>query len=176
MSKFIVSKNLLNKFAHWESNLLTENQFCSRRIMNCPSFYLQSKYGLMTQFLSVHKSLKAKNICSQWRKTAHKNQICSFAQTNCQQQKFAHRICSQIRKTAHDENLAGSDGSTQWLNVLYQANRSTAGVHQSTVSVVTAGTCWAGFQTESLQVHLCMAGFTVNTPEVHCSTYSTIVQ
>jgi hypothetical protein len=25
MSKFIVSKNLLNKFAHGESNLLTEN-------------------------------------------------------------------------------------------------------------------------------------------------------
>ena len=32
MSKFIVSKNLLSKFAHGESNLLTENQFCSRRI------------------------------------------------------------------------------------------------------------------------------------------------
>jgi hypothetical protein len=32
----------------------------------------------------------------------------------------------QIRKTAHNENLAGSDGSTQWLNVLHQANRSTA--------------------------------------------------
>jgi hypothetical protein len=36
MSKFIVSKNLLNKYAHRESNLLTENQFCSWRIMNCP--------------------------------------------------------------------------------------------------------------------------------------------
>ena len=55
---------LLTKFAHKESNLLTENQFCSRRIINCPSFYLQSKYGLMTQFLSIHKLLKAKKICS----------------------------------------------------------------------------------------------------------------
>ncbi len=42
------------------------------------------------------------------------------------------------------KNLAGSDGSTRWLNVSYQANRSTAGAHHSTVSVVTAGTCWAG--------------------------------
>jgi hypothetical protein len=85
MSKFIVSKNLLNKFAHGESNLLTENQICSRRIkfahgesnlitenqfcswriMNCPSFYLQSKYVRMTRFKCTHKLLKAKKICSQ---------------------------------------------------------------------------------------------------------------
>ena len=39
--------------------------------------------------------------------------------------------------------LWGSDGLTQWLNVLQQANRSTAGAHQSTVSVIAAGTCWA---------------------------------
>ncbi len=32
MSKFIVSKDLLNKFAQGESNLLTENQICSRRM------------------------------------------------------------------------------------------------------------------------------------------------
>jgi hypothetical protein len=64
MSKFIVSKNLLNKFAHGESNLLKENQFCSWRIMNCPSVYLQSKYGHMTQFLSTPKLLRSKKICS----------------------------------------------------------------------------------------------------------------
>jgi hypothetical protein len=62
--KSIVSKNLLNKFAHRESNLLTENQFCSRRIMNCPSVSVQSKYVGMTRFLSTHKLLKAKKICS----------------------------------------------------------------------------------------------------------------
>jgi hypothetical protein len=45
--------------------LLMENQFCSQRIMNCPSVYLQSKYGRMTQFLSTHKLLKSKKICSQ---------------------------------------------------------------------------------------------------------------
>jgi hypothetical protein len=60
MSKFIVSKTLLNKFALGESNLLTENQFCSRRIMNCPSYYLQSTYGCMTRFLSTHKSKRRK--------------------------------------------------------------------------------------------------------------------
>jgi hypothetical protein len=42
------------------------------------------------------------------------------------------------------KNLAGLDGSTQWLNVVYQANWSTADTHHSTVSVLTAGTCWAG--------------------------------
>jgi hypothetical protein len=51
--------------------------------------------------------------------------------------------CS-IEKLLTMKNLAGSDGSTRWLNVSYQANRSTAGAHHSTVSVVTAGTCWAG--------------------------------
>ncbi len=65
MSKFIVSKNLLNKYAHGESILLMENQFCSRRILNCPSFYLQSKYGRMTRFIFTHKLHKAKKICSQ---------------------------------------------------------------------------------------------------------------
>ena len=40
---------------------------------------------------------------------------------------------------------AGLDGSTPaWLNVLHQANLSMAGAHLWTVSVETAGTCWAG--------------------------------
>ena len=127
-------------------NLLTENQICSGRIMNFPSFYLQSKHGRMTQFLSTDKLLKAKKICSQKRKTAHKNQICSgqeFAQKKCSQQKFAHRICSQHRKTAHNEKPCWLG----WINTMardIQANWSTAGAQHSTVSVVKAGTCWAG--------------------------------
>jgi hypothetical protein len=95
MSKFIVSKNLLNKFAHGELNFLTENQFCSRRIMNCTSFYLQSSMDAWHDFY-LHKLLKAKKICSQ---TVKKN--CS--QKSNLLKKFAHRICSQRRKTAHDE-------------------------------------------------------------------------
>jgi hypothetical protein len=120
-----------------------ENQFCSRRIMNCPSVYLQSKYGRMTRFLSTQKLLKSKKICSQKRKPAHKNQICS-------EQEFAHsrnlltEFARSIEKLLTMKNLAGLDGSTRRLNVSHQANRSTAGAHHSTVSVVTAGTCWVG--------------------------------
>jgi hypothetical protein len=105
MSKFIVSKNLLNKFAHRESNLLTENQFCSRRIMNCPSVYMKSKYGRTTRFLSTHKLLKAKKICSQ--------------------QKFAHRICSQHRKTAHDERPC----RLGWINTMAKCFVSSQSEH-----------------------------------------------
>jgi hypothetical protein len=42
--------------------------------MNCPSFYLLSKYGRMTRFLSTHKLLNANKICSE--------------------QEFAQKICS----------------------------------------------------------------------------------
>ncbi len=71
--KLLIEKNCSQKL-QWANllwanifsvSLLTENQFCSRRIMNCPSFYLQSKYGRITQFLSTHKLLKGKKICSQ---------------------------------------------------------------------------------------------------------------
>jgi hypothetical protein len=75
-------------------------------------------------------------------KNCSQNQICSeqeFAQI-CSQQKFA---CSK-EKLLTMKNLAGSDGSTQRLNVSHQANRSTAGAHHTTVSVETAETCWAG--------------------------------
>ncbi len=64
--------------------------------------------------------------------------------------KFAHsrilltEFARSIEKLLTTENLAGSDGATRLLNVLHQANRSTAGAHHSTVSVVTAGTSWAG--------------------------------
>ena len=136
MSKFIVSKSLL-----------TENQFCSRRIMHCPSFYLPSKYGRMTQFLSTHKLLKAKKFAYSKEKLLTK---IKFAQSKNLLKKFAHsrnlltEFARSIEKLHTMKNLAGSDGSTWWLNVLHQANRSTAGAHHSTVSVETAGMCWAG--------------------------------
>ncbi len=75
--------------------------------------------------------------------SSDENQICS-------EQEFAHgrnlltEFARSIEKLLTMKNLAGSDGSTRWLNVSHQANRSTAGAHRSTVSVVTAGTCWAG--------------------------------
>jgi mRNA-degrading endonuclease HigB of HigAB toxin-antitoxin module len=53
-------------------------------------------------------------------------------------------IARSIEKLLTMKNLASSDGSTRWLNVSHQANWSTTGAHHSTVSVVTAGTCWAG--------------------------------
>ena len=96
--------------------------------MNCPSVYLQSKYGRMTRFLSTHKLLNAKKICSQWRKTAHKNQSCSeqeFAPKTCSQQKFAHRICSQHRKTAHDEKPC----RLGWINTMAKCFVSSQSEH-----------------------------------------------
>ena len=133
----LFAADVCKKIDYSTRKLLTENQMCSRRIMNCPSFYMQSKYGRMTQFLSEQN-------CSNQRKFAHtKEKLLTkirFAQKICSQQKFAR----SIEKLLTMKNLAGSDGSTRWLNVLHQANRSTAGAHHSTVSVVTAGTCWAG--------------------------------
>jgi hypothetical protein len=73
-----------------------------------------------------------------------------FAQSKNLLKKFAHsrnlltEFARSTEKLLMMKNLAASDGSTQWLNVSNQANRSTAGAHHSTVSVVTAGTCWAG--------------------------------
>jgi hypothetical protein len=69
-----------------------------------------------------------------------KNLLKKIAQSRNLLTEFA---CS-IEKLLMMKNLAGSDGSTRWLNVSHQANRNTAGAHNSTVSVVTAGTCWAG--------------------------------
>jgi hypothetical protein len=86
--------------------------------MNCPSFYFQSKYGRMTQFLSTQELLKSKKICSQWRKTAHKKQICI-------QQKFAHRICSQHRKTAHEEKPC----RLGWINTMAKCLASSQSEH-----------------------------------------------
>jgi hypothetical protein len=49
--------------------------------------------------------------------------------------KFAHsrnfltEFARSIEKLLTVKNLAGLDGSTRWLNVSHQANRSTAGAH-----------------------------------------------
>ncbi len=175
MSKFIVSKTLLSKFAHGESNLLTENQFCSWRIMNCPSLYLQSKYVRMTQFLYTHKLLEAKKICSQKEKLLTK---IKFAPSKNLLEKFAHsrnlltEFARSIEKLLTMKNLAGSDGSSRWLDVLHQANRSRAGAHHSTVSVVTAGTCWA---VPSRDMHsVCVYGYVLyrEVRQNHVSTRS----
>ena len=92
--------------------------------------------------------------CSMWRKFAHsKGKLLTkikFAQSKNLPQKFAHsrnlltEFARSIEKLLTMKNLAGLDGSTQWLNVLHQANRSTVGAHHSTVSVVKTGTCRAG--------------------------------
>jgi hypothetical protein len=87
----------------------------------------------MTRFLSTHKLLKAKKICSEQE----------FAQKICSQQKFAHRICWQHRKTAQDEKPC----RLGWINTMAKCLASSQSEHgwraPSTVSVETAGTCWA---------------------------------
>jgi hypothetical protein len=71
-----------------------------------------------------------------------------FAQSKNLLKKFAHsrnlltEFACSIEKLLTMKNLGGSDGSTRWLNVSHQANRSTAGVHHSTDSVKTAETYW----------------------------------
>jgi hypothetical protein len=94
----------------------------------------------MTRFLSINKLVKSeenlltvKKNCSQksnlLKKIAHsRNLLTEFARS--------------IEKLLTMKNLAGSDGSTRWLNVSHQANQRTAGAHHATVSVVTAGTSW----------------------------------
>jgi hypothetical protein len=74
MSKFIVSKNLLNKFAHGESN-------CSKRRK-----FAHSKEKLLTKikFAPSKNLLKkfAHRICSQHRKTAHGEKPCRLGWIN----------------------------------------------------------------------------------------------
>jgi hypothetical protein len=92
-----------------------------------------------------------KTNCSKGRKFAHSKEKLltkiKFAPSKNLLKKFAHsrnlltEFARSIEKLLTMKNLAGSDGSTRWLNVSYQANRNTAGAHHSMVSVVTAGTC-----------------------------------
>ena len=112
--------------------------------MNCPSVYLQSKYGRMTQFLSANKSLKSKKICSQQLVKKNCSRKLNLLRARICSKKLLTEFARSIEKLLTIKNLAGSDGSTRCRNVLHQANRSTAGAHHSTVSFVQAGTCWAG--------------------------------
>jgi hypothetical protein len=123
-------------------NLLTENQICSRRIMNCPLFFLQSSMDAWHDFY-LHTN------CSKRRKYAHSNEKLltkiKFAQSkNLLKAEICSEFARSIEKLPTMKSLASSDGSTGRLNVSHQANRSTTGAHHTTVSVVTAGTCWAG--------------------------------
>jgi hypothetical protein len=69
--------------------------------------------------------LKAKKICSQLRRTAYKNQIFSeqeLAQKIAHSRNLLTEFACSIEKLLTMKNLAGSDGSTRWLNVSHQAN------------------------------------------------------
>jgi hypothetical protein len=62
-----------------------------------------------------------------------------FAKSKNLLKKFSHsknllkEFARSIEKLLTMKNLAGSDGSTRWLNVSHQANRRTAGARHSTV-------------------------------------------
>jgi hypothetical protein len=133
---------ICNKFAHGESILLTENHelpfilhsACNLSMDSFHNFYLYTNYSKQRKFAHSKGKLCTKIKFAQSKKLlkiAHsRNLLTEFARS--------------IEKVLTMKNLADLDGSTQWLNVLHQANRSTVGAHHSTVSFVTAGTCWAG--------------------------------
>ena len=141
MSKFIVSKNLLNKFAHGESNLLTENQFCSRRITENH----ESPFVLLAIQVWPHDTFSIYKNCSRQRKFAHSKEKLLTKIKFAQSKNLLQKICSSknlltefarsIEKLLMMKNLAGSDGSAQWLNFSHPVNLSTAGAHYSTVAV-----------------------------------------
>jgi hypothetical protein len=143
MSKFIVSKNLL-----------TENQICSRRINFAHGESWIALHSTCNLSMDAWHDFYLHPNCSKRRKFAHSKEKLltkiKFAQSKNLLKKIAHgrnlltEFARSIEKLLTIKNLAGSGGSTRWLNVSHQANRSTADAHHSTVSVVTAGTCWAG--------------------------------
>jgi hypothetical protein len=92
--------------------------------------------SIYTQIAQIEENLlTVKKNCSQ-KSTLLRARICS--------KNLLTEFARSIEKLLTMKNLAGLDGSTRLLNVSHQANRSTAGAHHSTVSVVTAGTSWAG--------------------------------
>ena len=106
------------------------------------SVWTHDTISIYTQIAQIEEYLLTlKKNCSR-KSNLLRARICS--------KKFAHRrnllteFARSIEKLLTMKNLAVSDGSTRLLNVLHQANQSTAGAHNSTVSVVTAGTSWAG--------------------------------
>jgi hypothetical protein len=135
-------------------NLLTENQFCLRRINFAHGeSWIALQYICNLSMYAWHDFYLHTN-CSNRRKFAHSKEKLltkiKFAQSKILLKKFAHsrnlliEFARSIEKLLTMKNLAGLDGSTRWLHVSHQANQSTAGAHHSTVSFVTAGTCWAG--------------------------------
>ena len=93
-------------------NLLMENQICSRRIMNCPSFKLQSNHGSWHNFyLYTH--------CSKQRKFAHSKEkpltkIKVAQSKNLLKNLPTTEICSQNRKTAQNEKPC----RLRWINTM----------------------------------------------------------
>ncbi len=149
--EFAYRIKLLTQFAY-------EKQICwiaDRICLGESRFASSAKILLICWFAELLTELVFIHDCVEF---SYERQICWIADTICFHiapsknllKIFAHsrnlltEFARSIEKLLTMKNLAGSDGSTRWLNVSYQANRSTAGAHHSTVSVVTAGTCWAG--------------------------------
>jgi hypothetical protein len=148
-------KNCSQNLLTMSKNLLTKNQICSRRINFAHGESWIALHSTCNLSMDAWRNFYLHTNCSKRRKFADSKEKLltkiKFAQSKHLLKKFAHsrnlitEFARSIEKLLTMKNLAGLDGSTQWLNVSHQANRSTAGAHHSsTVSVVTAGTCWAG--------------------------------
>ncbi len=103
-------------------------------------FYLHTNCSKRRKFAHSRETAQENQICSEQEFVQSKNLLKNFAHSRNLLKEFAR----SIGKLLTMKNLAGSDGSTRWLNVSHQANRSTVGARHSTVSVETAGTSWAG--------------------------------
>jgi hypothetical protein len=103
-----VSIYWLQKFAHGQLNLLTENQ----------NFYR----------ICLHKEI-AHKVCSQQKLLTK----IKFAHIKNLLKKLLTEFASYREKLLKTKNLASSDGSTQWLKLSRCANMSTAGANSSLV-------------------------------------------
>ena len=144
-------------------NLLTENQICSRRINFAHGESWIALQSICNLSMDAWHDFYLHTNCSKRRKYAHSNEKLltkiKFAQSkNLLKAEICSEFARSIEKLPTMKSLASSDGSTGRLNVSHQANRSTTGAHHTTVSVVTAGTCWAGpscIQGQRTHVLLC---------------------
>ncbi len=110
MSKTIVSKKLLNKFAHGESWIALHST-CNLRLNSWHDFNLYRNCSKRRKFAQNKEKLLTK---------------IKFAQSTnllkiCSQQKFAYRICLQHRKTAHDEKPC----RLGWINTMAECLASS---------------------------------------------------
>ena len=117
-------------------------QWIKSRKLNAMTFWWNARFCRRNFFLAfILEQMSAQNAQSEeYLLTVKRN--CSW-KSNL----LRAKICSKF--FAHSRNLLTEfarsiDGSTWWLNVSHHSNRSTAGAHHSMVSVVMAGTCWAG--------------------------------